>query len=282
MDGAHLSDLIKLLGGPFGEPVDYVQLCIPDYPKIIKQPMDLGTILEKLRSKEYRSVDEWIADMRLVFSNACTFNPPEDPVHQMANTLSAFFEGKLSKCKFKTRNLVSVPPAEVSEWIRNAQHLIRSVRALPEAYPFNEPVDYEKLGIPDYPMVIERPMDLGAQLLRAVTEIFPNMFHLGTVEENLSRGHFKSLDKFASAVRLVFRNAKKYNTEESQIYELALTTEQYFEDALFTLSGKRTGGIRNEKRPREANDWQYNIHDQCEPTAEELARSVTMEEMQEL
>ena len=31
-------------GGPFAQPVDYVQLGIPHYPDIIKKPMDLGTV----------------------------------------------------------------------------------------------------------------------------------------------------------------------------------------------------------------------------------------------
>ena len=34
----------------FNSPVDHVGLSLPDYPVIIKQPMDLGTIAKNLKS----------------------------------------------------------------------------------------------------------------------------------------------------------------------------------------------------------------------------------------
>lgn len=37
----------------FNTPVDPVALNLPDYPKIIKKPMDLGTIAHKLERREY-------------------------------------------------------------------------------------------------------------------------------------------------------------------------------------------------------------------------------------
>ena len=40
---------------PFNVPVDHVALKIPDYPRIIKNPMDLGTVAEKLRGGSYVS-----------------------------------------------------------------------------------------------------------------------------------------------------------------------------------------------------------------------------------
>lgn len=38
---------------PFNVPVDHVALKIPDYPRIIKNPMDLGTVSENLRGGSY-------------------------------------------------------------------------------------------------------------------------------------------------------------------------------------------------------------------------------------
>jgi hypothetical protein len=66
----------------FQAPVDPVALGIPDYPEKIKNPMDLGTIKTKLAAHEYRSEDQVIADVRLVFSNAMLFNPPIHLVHK--------------------------------------------------------------------------------------------------------------------------------------------------------------------------------------------------------
>lgn len=79
-------------GWVFNKPVDVVALKIPDYFNVIKKPMDLGTIKTKLGSGSYSSPYEFLADVRLTFSNAMTYNPPGNDVHIMADVLSKFFE----------------------------------------------------------------------------------------------------------------------------------------------------------------------------------------------
>ncbi|CAI9277158.1 unnamed protein product [Lactuca saligna] len=79
-------------GWVFNKPVDVVALKIPDYFNVIKNPMDLGTIKEKLSSGKYTGPLEFVADIRLTFSNAMTYNPPGNDVHVMADVLHKFFE----------------------------------------------------------------------------------------------------------------------------------------------------------------------------------------------
>nr|GMC48638.1 transcription factor GTE8-like [Ipomoea batatas] len=79
-------------GWVFNEPVDPVKLNIPDYFTVIKHPMDLGTIKKKLASGQYSNPLDFLADVRLTFSNAMTYNPPGNHVHIMADTLRKFFE----------------------------------------------------------------------------------------------------------------------------------------------------------------------------------------------
>lgn len=76
----------------FNEPVDIVKLNIPDYFTVIKHPMDLGTIKKRLTSGAYSSPLEFLADVRLTFSNALTYNPPGNTVNFMADEMSKFFE----------------------------------------------------------------------------------------------------------------------------------------------------------------------------------------------
>nr|GMC91698.1 transcription factor GTE8-like [Ipomoea batatas]GMC97377.1 transcription factor GTE8-like [Ipomoea batatas] len=76
----------------FNQPVDVVKLNIPDYFTIIKQPMDFGTVKKKLTSGHYLSPLDFVADVRLTFSNAMTYNPPGNMVHALADSLSKFFE----------------------------------------------------------------------------------------------------------------------------------------------------------------------------------------------
>merc|ERR1711977_600155 len=81
---------------PFLQPVDWKTLGIPDYAKIIKNPMDIGTVEKYLMSYMYSSPDEFAMDLRLVFSNAKRYNLEGSDIHKMAADLSDFFEQKWS------------------------------------------------------------------------------------------------------------------------------------------------------------------------------------------
>ncbi|KAJ6842808.1 transcription factor GTE9-like [Iris pallida] len=90
-----LSKLMKhTFGWVFNSPVDAVALKIPDYYSVIKHPMDLGTIKKRISSGGYSSPWGFVADVRLTFTNAMTYNPPGNDVHIMADKMSKFFESK--------------------------------------------------------------------------------------------------------------------------------------------------------------------------------------------
>ena len=80
---------------PFNLPVDPIALGIPDYPSIIKHPMDFGTIKNYLESGKYEDLNDFGADMNLVFNNACTYNHPGSDVYIMAETLRTLFKKKM-------------------------------------------------------------------------------------------------------------------------------------------------------------------------------------------
>ena len=67
----------------FAEPVDWEKLEIPDYPQIIKRPMDFATIKTKLKEHKYRGVREYMDDMELVFANCATYNAVGTDVAQL-------------------------------------------------------------------------------------------------------------------------------------------------------------------------------------------------------
>jgi len=69
---------------PFLEPVDVEALQIPDYLRIVKTPMDLGTIGVALQRMEYESAEEVTAHVNLVFENAILYNPRGHPIHVQA------------------------------------------------------------------------------------------------------------------------------------------------------------------------------------------------------
>jgi hypothetical protein len=83
----------------FNVPVDPVALLIPDYPYIIKQPMDLGTVGKKLNQKQYRTFRDWAADVRQIWDNARVYNRPESVIAMQADRLSQLFEAQYNTVK---------------------------------------------------------------------------------------------------------------------------------------------------------------------------------------
>jgi len=265
----HCTPLLKQLmnnknAAPFNVPVDYIKLGIPDYPKLVTNPMDFGTIEAKLASGVYEQVDEWIDDVRLVFGNAKTFNPPDHVVHKMAKMLEQNFDKKLPQLleKVENRNNPQARPrtgeatAEV-DWIKKAKTILKQLMEHPDSYPFLQPVDWKKLKIPDYPTIITHPMDMSK------------------IERRLKALQYTSVEDFTDDMHLVFKNACSYNLDMSPISMMAMKLKAFFDESCTQAYG--AGGI---KRKREAGDASVPLPD--EPSAEEMTRPVTVEEKRDL
>ncbi|XP_059217057.1 nucleosome-remodeling factor subunit NURF301 isoform X2 [Stomoxys calcitrans] len=74
---------------PFMEPVDPNEA--PDYYKVIKEPMDLKQIEEKLSKNVYNKLSEFIGDMTKIFDNCRYYNPKESSFYKCAETLESYF-----------------------------------------------------------------------------------------------------------------------------------------------------------------------------------------------
>ena len=83
---------------PFYKPVDAEALGLHDYHKIIKEPMDLGTVKNKMDQRSYCSAAEFAQDVRLIFENCYTYNPDTHDVVAMAKKLQVVFEEKFRSC----------------------------------------------------------------------------------------------------------------------------------------------------------------------------------------
>lgn len=81
----------------FTTPVDPVALNIPTYHSVIKQPMDLGTMNEKLQRGEYESAKDFKSDFNLIIKNCIKFNGEAHPVTDAVKLLEALFEKKWSE-----------------------------------------------------------------------------------------------------------------------------------------------------------------------------------------
>ena len=81
--------------GPFLFPVNTKQF--PTYKKVIKTPMDVATIKKKLdlppgNAAAYKSRDEYVEDVRLIFSNCEVFNEDNSPVGKAGHAMRNLFE----------------------------------------------------------------------------------------------------------------------------------------------------------------------------------------------
>ena len=57
---------------------------VPDYYNVIKDPMDLSKIKERLNSGMYRTKEIFLADINLMCDNCKTYNPPDTIFYKTA------------------------------------------------------------------------------------------------------------------------------------------------------------------------------------------------------
>ena len=99
----------------------------------------------------------------------------------------------------------------VEDWKARAKQAVEEGMSsdLAQIY-FNDPVDSEALGIPEYYDVIKKPMDLG------------------TCKAKLMRGDYKTSRDLLQDVQLIWSNCKLFNTPGSDVVEACDVVEQEF------------------------------------------------------
>lgn len=172
----------------FLTPVDWKTLNLPDYPKLIKQPMDLGTIQSNLLERKYQTLEEFANDIRLVWKNALLFNAPDSLYFKNAKKLCEEAEKKLGE--LEAEGYHTLPHLEMPV---RCELVLSEIMNHPMSEWFLEPVDVEGLKLHDYHRVIETPMDLA------------------TVQRQLKADRYTTIEAFARDVKLCFDNCIKYN-----------------------------------------------------------------------
>ena len=88
----------------FLEPVDYKGLNLIDYPVIIKKPMDLSTISEKLEDNKYDNIEEVYEDIQLIWDNCKKYNLEGSTVYKNAQACEKFTKRFFDKHNPQTKN----------------------------------------------------------------------------------------------------------------------------------------------------------------------------------
>ena len=97
---ARISGIIKQLEnhskvGVFARPVDETQA--QDYYHIIKKPMDLSKIKNKLNQYQYTSIRPFINDFKLMIANCKLFNPKDNVFHKHAIEFDQYFDSLIQQ-----------------------------------------------------------------------------------------------------------------------------------------------------------------------------------------
>ncbi|CAG9327142.1 unnamed protein product [Blepharisma stoltei] len=124
----------------FLHPVDWKLLAIPDYPLQIKNPMDLGSIKKKIKSKAYHNLSDFIADVQLVWNNCKTYNESHTDVYQQAE----FLEKQMRR--YCTKLKIPVPRGQAKH-LRDEEEIVRedpNVVSFEEKWEMTEQI--KKLG----------------------------------------------------------------------------------------------------------------------------------------
>lgn len=78
---------------PFAQPVNRDE--VQDYYEVIKEPMDLSTMEQRLEADAYTSVEQFLYDARLIFNNCRSYNNETTTYYKNATKLEKFLYQKI-------------------------------------------------------------------------------------------------------------------------------------------------------------------------------------------
>ncbi|KAI6031377.1 hypothetical protein BKA83DRAFT_4199448 [Pisolithus microcarpus] len=204
----------------FGQPVDPVRDGCPTYFDEIAHPMDFGTMSQKLTEGKYVTMEEFVKDAELVFSNCRQFNPPTTYPVNCADAVDKVFKREWAKALEKKLSWVEK---------RSLQGLMTSLVKDEISFVFREPVDPVLLGIPTYFQIIPKK---DARDLR-------------TIRQKLDSDKYDSIEAFEADMDLMIRNAITFNGTESEVGRIAVIVRDKYKDMLSNI--KCGGGTKRRK-----------------------------------
>ena len=88
---------------PFLYPVGELIRLVAGYERMIRKPIDLNIIKSRIQEGEYETPQQIDSDMKLMFKNAITFNPPDHEVFKYAKAMQVAWNERFRE----------LPPKEV-------------------------------------------------------------------------------------------------------------------------------------------------------------------------
>ncbi|XP_073430415.1 protein polybromo-1 isoform X5 [Dendrobates tinctorius] len=232
----------------------------PDYYAIIKDPIDLKTISQRIQSGHYKNVNAIAKDIDLLAKNAKTYNEPGSQVFKDANTIKKLFALKkseleyteYSKSSLRSRNKRPAQGDRLSAITMALQYGSESEEdaSLNAASSIRyEEGESEGESITSF-MDISSPLYQLYETVRSCRNnqgqlIAEPFFHLPSkkkygdyyqqiknpvslqqIRTKLKNQDYDSLDQLEADLNLMFENAKRYNVPNSAIYKRVFKLQQ--------------------------------------------------------
>ncbi|EGO05242.1 hypothetical protein SERLA73DRAFT_82815 [Serpula lacrymans var. lacrymans S7.3] len=212
----------------FAQPVDPIRDGCPTYYDEIENPMDFGTMTQRLNEGKYSTMEEFAKDVELVFRNCRKFNPPTTYPVSCAEAVERAFRKEWSKAMEKKLSWTEK---------RSLQGMMGSLIKEDISWVFREPVDPVLLGIPTYFEVIPRK---DARDLR-------------TIRTKLDADKYDSVEAFQADMDLMVRNAITFNGADSEVGRIAVMVNNRAKELLggvkLATTKKRKEGEKSTPQP---------------------------------
>ncbi|XP_060258432.1 protein polybromo-1 isoform X32 [Ovis aries] len=218
----------------------------PDYYQQIKTPISLQQIRTKLKNQEYETLDHLECDLNLMFENAKRYNVPNSAIYKRVLKLQQVMQAKKKELARRDDiedgdSMISSATSDTGSAKRKRNTLDsemlglrrlsskKNIRKQRMKILFNvvlearEPgsgrrlcdlfmVKPSKKDYPDYYKIILEPMDLKI------------------IEHNIRNDKYAGEEGMIEDMKLMFRNARHYNEEGSQVYNDAHILEKLLKD----------------------------------------------------
>ncbi|KAM6468202.1 protein polybromo-1 isoform 7-T8 [Liasis olivaceus] len=203
----------------------------PDYYQQIKMPISLQQIRTKLKNHEYETLDHLECDLNLMFENAKRYNVPNSAIYKRVLKMQQVMQAKKKELARRDEiedgdSMISSATSDAGSSKRKSKKNIKKQRmkilynVVLEA---REPgtgrrlcelfmVKPSKKDYPDYYKIILEPMDLKI------------------IEHNIRSDKYAGEEAMIEDMRLMFRNARHYNEEGSQVYNDAHILEKILKE----------------------------------------------------
>uniref|UniRef100_A0A8C2L4U9 Protein polybromo-1 n=1 Tax=Cyprinus carpio TaxID=7962 RepID=A0A8C2L4U9_CYPCA len=197
----------------------------PDYYHQIKNPISLQQIRDKMKNGDYEGIEQMEADLTLMFENAKRYNMPNSTIYKRAQRLQQIMQKR--EVRDDDEGDVSTANSDLGSSKRKSHKkntkknrmkmLYAAVTEAREAGTGRRLCDLfmvkpSKKDYPDYYQIIQDPMDLR------------------TIENNIRTERYNNEEALMDDMKLMFRNARHYNEEGSQVYNDANILEKIVKD----------------------------------------------------